>query len=133
MHRASSGLAVVAAAAIAFSLPATAKNYVGGGVPEAKSTVGTLPPSFGRPGGPGFDGCTSRGDRHIRRDRGFADCGSGVAGWYGGEWAEYNNRSWESDSYNDWWHDRPDRAFPRWMSRNQDCARQWYAGNVLSC
>jgi hypothetical protein len=53
--------------------------------------------------------------------------------WYGGEWALYNNRSWEPDSYNDWWHDRPERAYPRWLSHNQDCARRWYSGDVLTC
>jgi hypothetical protein len=52
---------------------------------------------------------------------------------YGGEWALYNNRSWESDSYNDWWHDRPDRAYPRWMSNNKDCARMWWSGGGWRC
>jgi hypothetical protein len=43
------------------------------------------------------------------------------------------NRSFDADKWNDWWHERPDRAFPRWMTRNQDCARKWYSGDVLSC
>lgn len=53
--------------------------------------------------------------------------------WYGGEWAEYNNRGWAPDSYNEWWHDRPDRAYPAWMRRNQDGPRPWYSGSVLTC
>ena len=53
--------------------------------------------------------------------------------YYGGEWAEHNNRGWDSNSYNDWWHDRPDRAYPAWMRRNQDCQRPWFAGNTLTC
>lgn len=53
--------------------------------------------------------------------------------WYGGEWAYANNQSWESDSYNDWWHDQPWRAYPHWMMHNQGCARQWYAGDTLRC
>ena len=57
----------------------------------------------------------------------------GGLGHYGGEWALYNNRSFESDSYNDWWHDRPDRAYPRWMSNNQDCQRQYWTGNGWRC
>jgi hypothetical protein len=57
----------------------------------------------------------------------------GDLGYYGGEWALYNNRSFESDSYNDWWHDRPDRAYPRWMSNNQDCQRQYWTGNGWRC
>ena len=50
-----------------------------------------------------------------------------------GEWARYNNPAFQSGSYNDWWHDRPDRAYPAWMRNNQDCAKQWYAGSTLRC
>lgn len=75
----------------------------------------------------GFDGDRDRG-RHRRG-------GAVLLGdWgYGGAWALYNNRGWRPDSYNDWWHDRPERSFPRWMSRNDDCAKPWYSGNVLRC
>ena len=53
-------------------------------------------------------------------------------GWYdGGDFDQ--NRSWEPDSYNDWWHDRPDRAFPRWMSNNQNCERLWWSGGGWRC
>jgi len=55
------------------------------------------------------------------------------AGYYGGEWALYNNRGWESDSYNDWWHDRPDRAYPRWLQNNQNCDRMWWGGGAWRC
>lgn len=41
--------------------------------------------------------------------------------------------AWRSDSFNDWWHDRPDRAYPRWVTNNQNCARQWYGANTLRC
>ena len=88
-----------------------------------------------RPGG--FVGVPSVGDlcrgsvrRDARRDR----CRSEVVmDWYGGDWALYNNRSFAPDSYNDWWHDRPDRAYPAWMRHNQDCQRQWFAGDSLTC
>jgi hypothetical protein len=71
-----------------------------------------------------------RGDRA----RGRANCNSDVLmDVYGGEWALYNNRSWSPESYNDWWHDRPERAYPAWMRRNQDCSRQWYSGDTLRC
>jgi hypothetical protein len=74
------------------------------------------------------------GDRHDGDFRNAGPCGGGVfADWYGGEWAYYNNRSWESDSYNDWWHDRPDRAYPAWMRNNQNCDRRWFAGDTLRC
>ena len=52
---------------------------------------------------------------------------------YGGEWALYNNRTWESDSYNDWWHDQPWRSYPKWVSTNQDCARMWWSGGGWRC
>src|SRR4029453_18532039 len=40
---------------------------------------------------------------------------------------------WRSDSFNDWWHDRPDRAYPHWMLSNQNCDKQWYQGDMLRC
>ena len=59
-------------------------------------------------------------------------CSNGI--WVnGGEWAKYNNQTFASDSFNGWWHDRPDRAYPAWMRNNQNCARQWYAGSTLRC
>lgn len=35
---------------------------------------------------------------------------------------------WRSDGFNDWWHDRPDRAFPRWVAGNRDCRLYWAGG-----
>jgi hypothetical protein len=60
--------------------------------------------------------------------------GRGFAGdyGYGGEWARYNNRSWDSDSYNDWWHDQPWRSYPRWLN-NDKCERMWYSADTLRC
>ena len=72
-----------------------------------------------------------RGDG--RRRGGGGGCIAGGSGWYGGEWALYNNRSWESDSYNDWWHDEPNHSQPAWVRNNQDCQRQWFAGDTLRC
>jgi hypothetical protein len=45
------------------------------------------------------------------------------------------DRSWQSDSFNDWWHDRPDRAYPRWVWHNRDCAadRMWWSGAGWRC
>jgi hypothetical protein len=44
----------------------------------------------------------------------------------------FDNSSWHSDSYNDWWHDQPWRAYPRWLTSGtrQVC---WYAGDTLVC
>ena len=81
-----------------------------------------------------FDG-DRRGGRDSRGRRGSRQpvCDVIAGGWYGGEWALYNNRGWESDSYNDWWHDRPDRAYPRWVGTNQNCERQWWSGGGWRC
>jgi hypothetical protein len=80
----------------------------------------------------GFGGGGGNGGRHDRDGR--FDDGGQIGTWYeGGQWALYNNRSWEPDSYNDWWHDRPDRAFPRWVQNNQLCQRQWWSGGGWRC
>lgn len=110
-------------AAIGLAAPATAGTpedpFVG--VPNAKGALGTF-------GGSGQGGA----DHFGRSGRGSSGSGGGV--WVnGGEWARYNNPAWRSDGFNDWWHDRPDRAYPAWMRNNQNCQRQWYAGNVLRC
>jgi hypothetical protein len=43
--------------------------------------------------------------------------------------------AWRSDSFNDWWHDNPDRAYPRWVQNNQGCPpeRMWWSGTTLRC
>jgi hypothetical protein len=88
------------------------------GVPEGSSAAGRL-------------NRNCAGNRRCDFDRrGQSDV---VMDWYGGDWARWNNRSWEATSYNDWWHEEPWRAYPAWMRRNQDCARRWYAGDTLSC
>ena len=71
--------------------------------------------------------------RHHRRDRGDAIVVGDPWGWNSGQWALYNNRTFDSDSYNDWWHDQPSRAYPRWMSQNLGCDKPWYSGDVLRC
>jgi hypothetical protein len=49
-----------------------------------------------------------------------------------GEWPQQGDTAWRSDSFNDWWHDRPDRAFPRWVQSGK-CERPWWSGNILRC
>jgi hypothetical protein len=82
--------------------------------------------AFGRSGG--FGGTRDhRHFRHIHVGDGFVG-----AGW--APYLDYDvNESWRPYSFNDWWHERPDRAYPRWMTRNRDCARPWYSGDVLTC
>jgi hypothetical protein len=122
MHRALLGLAAVSAAiTVPAAVSAQGRAFVGN--PTAS------PDGFRAPTGTRGESCRGggrRGGRDLCRS-------SVVMGWYGGEWAEYNNRSWSPDSYNDWWHDRPDRAYPAWMRRNQGCQRPWYSGDILTC
>ena len=58
---------------------------------------------------------------------------SGDGFGYGGEWARWNIRTFESDSYNDWWHDKPWRSYPRWTTQNLGCDKPWYSGDILRC
>jgi hypothetical protein len=41
--------------------------------------------------------------------------------------------AWRPESFNDWWHERPNRSYPAWVLRNQDCQRKWWDGAVLRC
>jgi opacity protein-like surface antigen len=84
-------------------------------------------------GGGNWDGGGGNWDGRMRGGGRDVSNTSVVQDWYGGEWALYNNRTFDSDSYNDWWHDRPDRAYPRWLSHNQGCERMWFSGDVLHC
>lgn len=47
--------------------------------------------------------------------------------------SRFASRSWEPDSYNDWWHERPERSYPRWMQNNQNCERRWWGGGGWRC
>ena len=76
-----------------------------------------------------------RHDRGRRDGRGHSAVGCSASG---DAWSYYDpriNRSWDSDSYNDWWHDRPDRAFPRWVQHNDGCEpdRMWWSGGGWHC
>ena len=62
------------------------------------------------------------GDTVVVGDLGFND-----------GWALYNNRTFEHDSYNDWWHERPWRSYPRWVRNNNGCERMWQGGGVWRC
>jgi hypothetical protein len=133
MHRALLGFA--ASAAILTSAPAPAQSAAAS---SFTTSSGIRDIRFVSPPveiGPGRYLPVQRGGhrRHIRvGDEVLAGYGYGAGGYY--DYGDYDaNRSFAPDKWNDWWHDRPDRAFPRWMSRNQDCARRWYSGDVLTC
>ena len=109
--------------------PATAQQTAERGTPHFKS------PAFA--GVPGFRPC-DKGDRqHEHRDASFRCGGDGWA-YVDSEWALHNNRSWNPDSYNDWWHDRPDRAFPRWVQEQRargtcNPGGVWWSGAGWHC
>ena len=105
-------------AAAAVSTPATAQSGAAAGFSGV-----TVQQSGGFAGSPSF----RDGNRHDRRrHRGF-DGASYVDREYQGDTA------WRSESFNDWWHSRPERSYPAWMTRNQKCERQWWSGNILRC
>lgn len=83
----------------------------------------------GNPGVTIHSGFGFGGDRrdHRRRHR---DSDGDV---FIGEWPQQGDTAWRSDSFNDWWHDRPDRAYPRWMLSNQNCDRMWWGGGAWRC
>jgi len=117
--------AAVLAAAAASAFPAQAQSSAGGAFVSVSSDQW----------GPGVRVHRNFGgdrDRRHRRDRRLDDAAV-VSTWVdGGEWALYNNRTWLPDSYNDWWHDRPDRAFPRWVQDGK-CERMWWSGSGWRC
>ena len=120
------GLTASLAVGLIASVPAQAKEpFVG--IPNANTTFGLS----GQPA-PGFAGGgiqvglgSGFGDHRFDRRRGGVSTGIWVNG---GEWAKYNNRSFQSDSYNDWWHDQPWRSQPAWVRNNQSCRSYWSGG-----
>ena len=131
------GLAA-AAATITISAPAVGQSLGVSGF-SASSAFGQAElvgarPSDGRLVGTGRH--FSRGDgrhfRHIHVGDGFGG-GFAYAGGYYDDGDFDGNRSFDPDLWNDWWHNRPDRAFPRWMRHNQDCQRLWWSGGGWRC
>ena len=115
------GLAAASLAAVLVpAAPAGAQHFSGAGA------------GSGHDKGPVFD----RGDfwsdprDRDRRDR-RRSRGADTVFVYDRDWQ--GDSAWRSSSFNDWWHDRPDRSYPRWVAGNQNCARQWYAGAILRC
>ena len=118
-------LAVVASLA-AIPLPdqsIAAKDW--GGVTVHRGTHGGHHGGFHRRDRKFDDFRDSRRDRRHRGDDVVAD----NWGWYG-----YSdiNRSWDYDSFNDWWHERPWRSYPRWMT-STSCDRLWWGGGSWRC
>ena len=107
-------LAVAALAAFALSAPAGAQALAFSG-----QSAPTFPGQFSASHGDGF--------HHGRRGSRGSDGIFILDREYQGDSA------WRHDSFNDWWHERPQRSYPAWMSRNQNCERQWWSGTTLRC
>lgn len=85
----------------------------------------------GSGGGP-FAGASRHRDGDHRR-RGDTVVLGGYGPSYSPYWGYTNNRSFAPDSFNDWWHDRPDRSLPRWVGQNANCERQYSTGAGWRC
>jgi hypothetical protein len=97
-------------------------------LPTAAEAIDTDHPAFvGNSSVTIHSGMTGSRDRNFRRHRN----GDGSVLIYDRDYQ--GDSMWRSDSFNDWWHDNPSRAYPHWMLGNQNCERQWYQGNVLRC
>jgi len=108
----------IASLALAAPIPAAAQS--------AQGTQFSFRSGSGHHGGFGNHGGFDR--RDGRRHRG----GDSIV--YYDDYREYQGDSaWKSESFNDWWHDRPDRAYPRWVTANQNCQRKWFAADTLRC
>ena len=115
-------IGTAAVAAIALPAPASAADFSG----QGDGHMPRIHRHHGSHNQPVFvDGAPDM--RHGRGD-GFGD------GWYDLSGIDFN-RSWAPNSYNDWWHDRPDRAYPRWVQHNEGCdeGRVWQGGGVWRC
>ena len=117
-------LLAVATLALAAPVPAAAQSAPGMQF-SARSGSGHHGGGFDRRDGRRHDGRRDDGRRH----RGHGD----DVVYYDGYREYQGDSAWKSDSFNDWWHDRPDRAYPRWVANNQNCERKWFAGDTLRC
>jgi hypothetical protein len=132
---------VTAASLAAILLPTTsspAQEFSGGAHfrpdPSAPAGPFVMRRSFRRATGPvlGCDGRIGRG-HDGRRHVADGGCAAFAAGF--GYFDQDINRSWDPDSFNDWWNDRPDRAYPRWIFHNHNCTpdRMWWSGSGWHC
>ena len=117
---------VVAAIAVPAAIPAAAdaRDRAGlssGSVRESGAVRIHRGGDLGRGDSRRDDRDHDRGDDRNRGDVFFA-------------YREYQGDSlWRPESFNDWWHERPNRAYPAWMARNQQCERQYWSGGGWRC
>ena len=116
-------------AVIAVPAPAAARDRSGSGFAGSvleRGSVRVHRGDFGR--GDGGRGDFRRDDRD--HDRGDERNGGDVFFAY----REYQGDTlWRPESFNDWWHERPNRAYPAWMARNRNCEREYWSGGGWRC
>lgn len=120
-------LFLMAAAAVAVAVPAAAdaQRSGGSGFTNANAESGARGRDRWRDHRD-FERPRDGENRRDRRRRGDVYLYNG----YGGGDID---RSWQPDSFNDWWHERPHRSHPAWMSRNEDCQRMYWSGGGWRC
>lgn len=82
----------------------------------------------------GRDGRHGRDGAWHNRRRGPAVVIAGPWGWQ--ESRDFDgNRSFDADRWNDWWHERTNRSYPRWVQEAPpvDCDRLWWGGGAWRC
>jgi len=133
------GVILILAASAAFSLPAPAEAGAergGAGVSHHRSP-GQFAASGVRVHRGHHGGRHDRGDDDRRGFPRFADGSSDDRRFRGDTYFPYRDYQgdtlWRPEGFNDWWHDRPDRAFPRWVSGNARCERMWWSGGGWRC
>ena len=105
--------ATIAAAAI-WGSPAAAGDRALTGIPSTSVNSGF---------GGGFDHGFRRDRRRIRGTDTILVYDRGYQG----------DTAWRAESFNDWWHERTERSYPRWLQNNANCERKWWAGETLRC
>ena len=129
-------LLAAAASLAALALPATAAaqdraglQFVAGpaGVSVQSGDRGRFDAGFRRDHR-GRDHDRDRHDRRRHRDSDGVLIGSWDREWQG-------DTAWRADSFNDWWHERPWRSYPRWVQDNHNCEpdRMWWSGGGWHC
>ena len=120
-------------AAAALSAPAAAQSWAGGSTSDRNGHLSDGRDRDGRHGDH-WRGRDGRGGRdglngRDRRDRHFSETVN--VGYYGLDFD--GNRSFDADRWNDWWHERPYRSYPRWVQQNDRCERLWWSGGGWRC
>ena len=112
---------------IAASLAATSLPAAPAEAQAAQASAGSPTTAFHG----GFKADHRDGRRHHRhfRHRQFG----GFNGFVAYDRDYQGDTAWRSNGFNDWWHNRPDRSYPRWVQDNQRCERMWWSGSGWRC